>query len=127
MLPYCIDSGVACTPYSPLASGLLCRPQAAGDSKRATTDKVQRTKYYKAGDDEVCAAVQAIAAERGIPAAQVALAWLLSKPGVAAPIIGATKPHHIPDAVAAIQLKLTDDEVARIEKEYQPHAVSGHA
>ncbi len=128
MIPYCVESGVACTPYSPLASGVLTRPKATGgDSKRAETDKAQRVKYYKSGDDEVSAAVQAIASERKIPAAQVALAWLLQKPGVTTPIIGATKAHHIPDAVAALKVQLSAEEIARIEKDYQPHAVSGHS
>ncbi len=134
MIPYCLDSGVTLTPYSPLASGLLARtPAAAGaaassaPSKREETDKVQRAKYYKDGDDAIIAAVQRVAKDRGVPPAHVALAWLLSKPTVGSPIIGATKAHHISDAVAAVQFKLTPDEIQAIEKDYQPHPVSGHA
>jgi aryl-alcohol dehydrogenase-like predicted oxidoreductase len=100
---------------------------APAQSQRAETDKVQRAKYYKAGDDEVIAAVQRVAKERGVPPAQVALAWLWSKPAVGSTIIGATKAHHISDAVAALQLKLTQQEIENIEKEYQPHVVTGHA
>jgi len=125
MIPYCIDSGVALTPYSPLAAGILCRAKIEGDSHRATTDKIQRNRYNRSGDDEVVAAVAAIATERGIPQAQVALAWVLAKPGVTSPIIGATKPHHISDAVAAVGVTLGKEEIERIEKAYQPHAVAG--
>jgi len=133
MIPYCLDSGVALTPYSPLASGLLARDPAAAaaaaatPSKREETDKVQRVKYYKDGDDDVIAAVQRVAKARGVPPAHVALAWLLAKPAVGSPIIGATKAHHISDAVTALQLKLTPQEIESIEKEYRPHTVSGHA
>lgn len=150
MIPYCLDSGVALTPYSPLASGLLARhPTAAAGaavqpadassatasaaaadsapSQREQTDKVQRAKYYKDGDSDVIAAVHGVAKDRGVPPAQVALAWLWSKAGVAAPIIGATKAHHISDAVAALQIRLTDDETKRIEEHYRPHEITGHA
>jgi aryl-alcohol dehydrogenase-like predicted oxidoreductase len=141
MIPYCLDSGVALTPYSPLASGLLARHPAAAagatptdasatdsaPSQREQTDKVQRAKYYKDGDADVITAVQGVAKDRGVPPAQVALAWLWSKAGVAAPIIGATKAHHISDAVAALQIRLTDDETKRIEEHYRPHEITGHA
>ena len=125
MLPYCIDSGVASTPYSPLASGLLCRQPEEQPSVRSNTDPIQKSKYYKAGDDAVIAAVQAVAKQRGAPPAQVALAWLLAKPGVASPVIGATKQHHIEDAVNALQLKLTEEEIKQIDSDYQPHVVIG--
>jgi aryl-alcohol dehydrogenase-like predicted oxidoreductase len=125
MMPYCIDTGVACTPYSPLASGLLCRQPDEAASMRSTTDPIQKKKYYKAGDDAVIAAVQSVAKQRGVPPAQVALAWLLVKPGVASPVIGATKQHHIEDAVKALQLKLTEEEIKKIDADYQPHVVIG--
>jgi aryl-alcohol dehydrogenase-like predicted oxidoreductase len=125
MNPYCLDTGVATTPYSPLASGVLLREPGTTDSKRASTDKIQQGRYFKQGDDAVINAVLNVAHARGVPAAHVALAWLWSKPVVGAPIIGATKPHHISDAVGALDFKLTVEEIACIEKEYLPHAVSG--
>jgi len=127
MIPYCIDSGVSCTPYSPLASGVLCRPVGVhNETTRSQTDRIQKLKYFKTGDDEVSAVVQEIAKARNVPAAQVALAWVLLKPGVSSPIIGATKQHHIEDAVKALQLKLTEEEISKIEKPYVAHALYGH-
>ena len=125
MIPWCVQSGVACVPYSPLASGVLCRPADAEESTRAKSDPIQLMKYHKAGDEEVVQAVREVAAKRGVPQAQVALAWVLQKKGVAAPIIGATKPHHIADAVAALQLQLSKEEVEAIEAKYVPHVVVG--
>jgi aryl-alcohol dehydrogenase-like predicted oxidoreductase len=123
-----IDTGVSLLPWSPLARGYLCRPAGSKDSIRSQTDWFQDSLYAKpnSGDEQVTAAVQEIAKERGVSAAQVALAWLLAKPGVSAPIIGATKPHHISDAVAALKLQLTADEMQRIEKPYLAHPVGGH-
>lgn len=110
----------------PLASGILCRPVGQINTDRSKDTAILKMKYFKTGDEEVTQTVQDIAKERGIPAAQVALAWLLSKQGVASPIIGATKPHHISDAVASLQVKLTTEEIKRIEENYKPHAISGH-
>ena len=126
MLPYCVDNGIACTPWSPLAGGVLARLADDEPTTRAKTDPIQKSRYYKSGDDEVVAQVRAVAKARGIPPAQVALAWLLQKQGIAAPVIGASKPHHIVDAVKALQVKLTAEEIKQLEAPYQPHRIMGH-
>ena len=125
MIPHCIDTGVAITPYSPLAAGILARLPDSEPTFRAQNDPSQAARFHRAGDDEVVAAIQAIAKSRGIPPSQVALAWLLGKQGVTAPIIGATKPHHIEDAVKALAVQLTAEEVKQIEDKYVPHAIVG--
>jgi aryl-alcohol dehydrogenase-like predicted oxidoreductase len=127
MNPYCRDNGIALMPYSPLAAGVLGRktPEDAGSS-RAQTDNIQRSLFYKASDDAVTAALRSVAEKRGLPPAQVALAWVLQRPGVASPIIGATKQHHIQDAVEALRIQLTEDELRQLEELYQPHAIAGH-
>lgn len=126
MLPLCIDQGVGVIPWSPLARGRLAR--APGEStNRLETDRFGKFLYRKSeeADGAVVEAVGAVAAARGIPRAQVALAWMLAKPGVTAPIVGATKPEQLADAVAALDVKLTADEIAQLEAPYVPHAVSG--
>jgi len=128
MIPYCIENGIALMPYSPLASGILCRPLGQQDTTlRAATDPIMKMKYFKPGDAEVVQSVQEIAERRGVPAAQVALAWVLQKPGVVAPVLGATKPHHLEDAVKALQLKLTEEEMTTIEGKYLPHPIAGNS
>jgi len=124
MNPLCADQGVGLIPWSPLARGKLTR---AWDDQtaRSETDEFGKT-LYDESDRAVVDVVADIAADRGIPRAQVALAWLLSRPGVSAPIVGATKPAHLADAVAAVDVQLTDDEIARLEKPYRPHAIAGH-
>ncbi len=125
MLPLCDDEGIGVIPWSPLARGRLTRDWQASTA-RSKTDEFGRTLYSAEGNDaEIAAAVAAVAAERGVPRAQVALAWVLRTPVVTAPIIGASKPGHLEDAVAALDLELTDEEVARLEGLYQPHAVAG--
>ena len=124
MIPCCLDQGVGVLPYSPLARGLLARP-ADTTSVRVGNDPLA-DEFYGEDDLAVVAAVREVAAARGVPPAQVALAWLLSRPGVAAPIVGATKPRHVADAVAALDLTLTEDEVARLEAVYRPHPILGH-
>lgn len=126
MIPYCIDNGIACVPWAPLAAGVLTRLPDSTPSTRQQTDFHQKARYYKANDDSIIREVVGIAKARDIPPAQVALAWILQRPGIAAPIIGATKVHHITDAVKALQVKLTDDEIKRIESTYEPHAIVGH-
>lgn len=127
MLPLCEDQGIGVIPWSPLARGRLTRDWDA-ETERSRTDDFGRTLYDTSESDRAIAdEVAAIAAERGIPRAQVALAWVLHNPVVTAPIIGATKPHHIDDAVAATEVELTDDEVARLEAPYTPHPVVGFA
>ena len=125
MLPLCADQGVGVLPWSPLARGRLTRDWEV-TTARSETDAFGRTLYAgDAGDAEIAAAVAAVAAERGVPRAQVALAWVLRHPAVTAPIIGASKPGHLEDAVAALDLELTDDDVRRLEEPYRPHAVAG--
>jgi len=123
MLPLCLDQGVGVIPWSPLARGLLAR---TGTTTRSGSDPLG-DQYYGEADVPVVTALRAVAEARGLPPATVALAWLLGRPGVTAPIVGATKEHHLDDAVAAVDVRLTDEEVARLEAPYQPHAVLGHA
>jgi len=126
MLPLCAAEGVGVIPWSPLARGRLTRPWDA-DSARAQTDEIGLKLYaiMPDADAAVVAQVIALAAARGVPPAQVALAWVLQKPEVTAPIVGATRPQHLDDAVAALSLRLTAEEVAALEAAYQPHPVMG--
>ncbi|WP_030176174.1 aldo/keto reductase [Spirillospora albida] len=129
MIPLCLDQGVGCIPWSPLARGLLAgNRERSGERNtvRASTDTYSDGLYQEA-DFDIVDVVREIAGERGVPPAQVALAWLLGRPGVTAPIIGATKPRHIEDAVAAVGLTLDDKEVERLEAPYRPHPVNGHS
>jgi aryl-alcohol dehydrogenase-like predicted oxidoreductase len=130
MIPQCIDQGVAVLPWSPLARGLLAGTRTReGErlTKRAGTDPFGDSLYPDLERDfDVVDRVAEVAAERGVPSAQVALAWLWHRPGVTAPIVGATKPGHLEDALAAEALSLSDDEVARLEEPYRPHPISGH-
>jgi aryl-alcohol dehydrogenase (NADP+) len=123
MVPLCADQGIGLIPWSPLARGRLTRDWDE-TTNRSETD-VFGSGLYREGDREIVAAVAAVATERGVPRAQVALAWLRSRPQVSAPIVGVTKPHHLDDAIAALQIELTEDEVARLEQPYAPHAVAG--
>jgi 1-deoxyxylulose-5-phosphate synthase len=123
MIPLCIDQGVGIIPWSPLARGRLTRPWAE-HTPRSETDEFGRS-LYSEHDRVIVDAVLGVAAKRGVAPAQIALAWLLSKPGVDAPIVGATKSHHLADAVAAVELRLDDSEIESLEKGYQPHAVAG--
>jgi aryl-alcohol dehydrogenase-like predicted oxidoreductase len=129
MLPLCADQGVGVIPWSPLARGLLAGTRTRDGERRTTrsgSDPFGDRLYDQDSDFDVVDRVTALAAERGVPAAQVALAWLLHKPVVTAPIVGATKLAHLHDAVAAEQLQLSADEVARLEEGYVPHPVRGH-
>ncbi|HET7230922.1 MAG TPA: aldo/keto reductase [Longimicrobium sp.] len=130
MIPLCEAEGVAVIPWSPLARGLLAGGRTGvGDrtsTTRAATDEFGHTLYGQPGDGEVVDAVRAVAAERGVTPAEVSLAWLLSKPAVTAPIVGATKMPHLDAAIRAVELALTPDEVARLEAPYRPHEVRGH-
>lgn len=127
MNPLCLEEGIGVLPWSPLARGLLAGNRKA-KTVRAETDDYSKKMYGEEAsnaDQEVLASVEQIAMEHGVAPAQVALAWLLHKPGVVAPIIGASKPHHLDDAIGALEIKLTDDEIAALEKAYVPHAVAG--
>jgi aryl-alcohol dehydrogenase-like predicted oxidoreductase len=127
MLPLCLDQGVGVIPWSPLARGRLARPWDAETTKRLETDQFGKTIYSKTADADkaVVDRVGEVAKARGVSQAQVALAWMLTKPAITAPIVGATKVHHLEDAVAAVSLKLTTDEVKSLEEPYVPHAVAG--
>ena len=129
MIPQCIDQGVGVIPWSPLARGVLAGNRTRSGERRTTradTDQFTDFLYSHPTDFDVVERVAEVAAERGVSPAQVALAWLLHKRGVTAPIIGATKIEHLQDAIAAEQLKLEDDELARLEELYVPHPVLGH-
>ena len=128
MIPLCLDQGVGIIPWSPLARGLLTGTRERDGERRtvrAGSDPIADGMYTGA-DFDVVDVVRALASERGLPPAQIALAWLLSKAGVTAPIVGATKLQHLDDAVAAVEVKLSDDEAARLEAPYQPHRILGH-
>jgi aryl-alcohol dehydrogenase-like predicted oxidoreductase len=129
MVPQCIDQGVGVIPWSPLARGLLAGNRTrSGErlTKRAQTDAFSDSLYKPELDFDVVERADEVASARGVPTAQVALAWLLHKPGVTAPIVGATKLEHLEDALAAEQLSLSAEEIERLEQLYQPHAVAGH-
>ncbi len=125
MVPLCLEEGVGLLPWSPLARGLLAGNRKAGTERSKQDDYAQKL-YTREADDRVVDAVQDLAKERGVPPAQIALAWLLHKPGVTAPIIGASKPNHLEDAVAALAIKLNKAEIERLESVYVPHPVLGH-
>jgi 1-deoxyxylulose-5-phosphate synthase len=128
MIPLCADQGIGVIPWSPLARGRLARSwDEKGSTPRAGTDEFGKTLYARTeeADRAVVDRLGEVAEARGLPRAQVALAWLLGKPGVTSPIVGATKPHHLEDAVAALSIKLTPEEVARLEEPYVPHPVLG--
>jgi 1-deoxyxylulose-5-phosphate synthase len=129
MIPQCVDQGVGVLPWSPLARGWLAGTRTREGEQRTTragTDAYAERLYGRPEDFDVVDCVSEIASERGVPPAQVALAWLLHKPGVTAPIVGATKLAHLEDALAAAELKLSPEEVARLEEPYRPHPVLGH-
>jgi aryl-alcohol dehydrogenase (NADP+) len=129
MLPLCREEGIGVIPWSPLARGFLAgnrRPGDYGETLRAKTDEYAQKMYYQPSDFAVVERVTAIARQRGVSNAQVALAWLLTRPGVTAPIVGASKMQHLDDALAALELKLDEAELRALEEPYQPHPVLGH-
>ncbi|MFJ9030238.1 aldo/keto reductase [Streptomyces sp. NPDC102274] len=123
MMPLCADQGIGVIPWSPLARGKLTRDWDES-SARSESDNFGKT-LYKDDDRVIVERVAQIAVERGIPRAQLALAWLAQQPGVTAPIVGATTPHHLDDALAALDVRLTEEELTRLDEPYTPHAVSG--
>jgi aryl-alcohol dehydrogenase-like predicted oxidoreductase len=131
MIPLCEDAGIGCLPWSPLARGLLTGTRRRGDAKSATTrartDDYAHMLYDEDADFDVVDRVVEIAAARAVKPAQVALAWLLAKPAVTAPIIGASKLYQLEEAIGALKLKLTEDEIKRLEAPYKPHPVLGHS
>jgi aryl-alcohol dehydrogenase-like predicted oxidoreductase len=126
MLPLCSDEGIGLIPWSPLARGRLTRDWDA-TSARSESDEFGKKLYEQTASDDrkIVEQVGKVATSRGLPKAQIALAWVLKKPTVVSPIIGATKPHHIEDAVAALKVELTNDEVKLLEESYVPHPVRG--
>jgi aryl-alcohol dehydrogenase-like predicted oxidoreductase len=127
MVPLCLSEGVAVIPWSPLARGRLTRPWNSENTKRAETDQFGNAMYARTeeADRKVVDRLGEVAEKRGIPRAEVALAWLLARPGITAPIVGASKPHHLEDAVAALGVRLTADEMKLLEEPYIPHPVLG--
>jgi aryl-alcohol dehydrogenase-like predicted oxidoreductase len=126
MLPLCHEEGVAVIPWSPLARGLLTKP-VGEKTVRSESDPFAALLYTMDSDREIASRVQEIAAKRSIPAAQIALAWVLSKPAITSPIIGASKPHHLDDAVASLGVKLSKEEIDFLEELYLPHPVKDHS
>jgi 1-deoxyxylulose-5-phosphate synthase len=128
MIPQCIDQGVGVIPWSPLARGVLTGNRTRDGQKRTTRagNDPFGDSLYGPADFDVVDAVAEVAAGRGVPPAQVALAWMLHRPGVTAPIVGTTKASHVDDALAAVKLELTEEEIRRMEEHYVPHPVLGH-
>jgi aryl-alcohol dehydrogenase-like predicted oxidoreductase len=127
MMPLCQSEGIGVIPWSPLARGRLARPWQSENTKRFDTDQFGKTLYSKTeeADHRVVDRLTELSERRGVPQAQSALAWMLSKPFVTSPIVGATKPHHLMDAVAALSLRLSPEEISSLEEPYTPHPVLG--
>jgi aryl-alcohol dehydrogenase-like predicted oxidoreductase len=125
MLPFCLDQGVGSIPWSPLARGRLTRDWDE-TTARSETDEFGRQLYDEQADRAVVERLAQVAAARGVPRAQVALAWIIGKPAVTAPIVGATRMEHLEDAIAAVDLELSDEEVKQLEEPYRPHNSVGH-
>ena len=128
MIPLCLDQKIAVIPWSPLARGLLTgnRTKERNETMRSKTDGFGKMLYKAEGDLEIVKRLNEVAAARDLPSAVVALAWIMGKPGITSPIIGASKPGHLEEAVAAIQVKLTVDEIRQLEELYLPHPVLDH-
>lgn len=128
MLPLCRAEGIGVIPYSPLASGRLTRDWSAESTLRSETDQIAKGKYDATADTDrlVVERVAELAEKHGVPRVHIALAWLLQKQPVAAPIVGATKIAHLEDAVGALSVKLSQEEVAYLEEPYVPHRIVGH-
>jgi aryl-alcohol dehydrogenase-like predicted oxidoreductase len=129
MLPLCQDKRIAIIPFSPLARGMLARKPSKeqDETLRAQTDPLAKTRYSQEDNVVIEERVSELAEARGLPMAQVALAWMLSKPLITAPIIGATKPHHLEDAIAALSVQLSPDEISHLEEAYRPHPIIGYS
>lgn len=135
MIPLCLDQKIGCIPWSPLARGFLTGSRKRGDgldhakaeTVRARTDEFGHTLYYRDTDFDIVDRVLQLATARNVKPAQIALAWILSKPAVSAPIIGASKLYQLEDALGALELKLTPDEIQQLEAPYEPHPILGHS
>jgi aryl-alcohol dehydrogenase-like predicted oxidoreductase len=128
MLPLCQDQKIAVIPFSPLARGWLARKPSSerNETLRAQNDALIEQRYNRDDNFVIMQRVSEVAEAHGVPMAQVTLAWMLAKPIVTAPIVGATKPHHLEDAVAALSIQLTPDEIKHLEGPYTPHPVSSY-
>ena len=128
LLPLCQDQGIGAIPFSPLARGILARKPTRGleETIRYQSDDLAKSRYTQDDNLTTVQRVSELAEARGLPMAQIALAWMLSKPVVSSPVIGATKPHHLEDAIAAISVHLSPDEIQRLEEPYRPHPIIGH-
>jgi len=130
MIPLCIDQGIGLIPWSPMARGFFAgnrKREGGGETTRANSDPFANGLYFRDEDFEVADRAQVIAKERGVTGSQIALAWILSKPHVIAPIIGATKIEHLDQAIAALDIELSEAEIKQLEELYKPHPVLGHA
>jgi len=130
MIPLCIDQGIGLVPWSPMARGFFAgnrKRGGGGETSRANSDPFAKGLYFREEDFIVADCVADVAKERGVSGSQIALAWILSKPYVASPIIGATKMDHLDQAIAALDIKLSEDEIKRLEEPYKPHPVLGHS
>ncbi|MCB0190815.1 MAG: aldo/keto reductase [Anaerolineae bacterium] len=131
MNPLCVAEGVGLIPWSPLARGFLAgnrqRGESSGPTTRAKSDNFAHDMYYTDTDFDIVDRAVALADQKGVKPAQIALAWLLHQPGVAAPIVGASKMHHLEEAVAALDVSLTPEECQQLEEPYQPHPILGHS
>ena len=129
LLPFCQDKGIGVIPFSPLARGVLARKPTKDQNNtlRYQSDALAKSRYAQEDNLTTVERSSELADARGLPMAQVALAWMLSKPVVTAPIIGATKPHHLDDAIAAISIQLTPDEIQHLEEPYRPHPIIAHS
>jgi aryl-alcohol dehydrogenase (NADP+) len=129
MIPYCIQKGIGLIPWSPLARGFLAgnrSREAWGQTTRAKVDDYAQSMYYNDNDFEIVNRVVKIAEQKGVSPAQIALAWVLHKPGISAPIVGASKMKHLEEAFSALEIELSAEEMAALEEPYQPHPVLGH-
>lgn len=129
MIPFCLDQGVGLIPWSPLARGFLAGNRTrdrGGETIRSKTDDLAHRMYYRDDDFAVVDRVVELARKRGHSPAQIALAWLLHRPGITSPIIGASKMHHLDEAVAAVEIELSAEEMAFLEEPYRPHEIQGH-
>jgi aryl-alcohol dehydrogenase-like predicted oxidoreductase len=133
MIPLCLSEGIGLIPWSPLARGFLAgnrnlsEDKKQGETTRAKTDEYAHNLYYRASDFTVVDRLTEIAQARGVKNAQIALAWILSRPAMTAPIIGASKPYQLEDALSALSIQLTPEEIAKLEEPYEPHPVLGHS
>jgi aryl-alcohol dehydrogenase (NADP+) len=126
MIPFCLSEGIGLIPWSPLARGFLAGNRNAADkgaTERAKTDDIAHRLYYEDADFQIVDRVVALAAQRGVTPAQIALAWILHKPGVTAPIVGASRMEQLEQALGALEIALSDEEIRQLEELYRPHPV----